>query len=81
MVKTVGILSLQGNYSQHFHKIKSLGANCLYVRYPKQLEDCDALIIPGGESTSISIQIAKFKFRQPLIEFSKKNLFLEHVQV
>ena len=57
MVRKIGILALQGNYNQHKIMLDQLGTNNIYVRYPKDLKTCDALIIPGGESTTISKQI------------------------
>ena len=70
---TVGILALQGNYNQHKRVLDSLGTNNIYVRHKKDLQLCDALIIPGGESTTISKQIDNNNLRKPIIEFSKTN--------
>ena len=50
--------------------LDQLGTNNIYVRYPKDLKTCDALIIPGGESTTISKQIDNNQFRKKLIEFA-----------
>ena len=54
MVARIGILALQGNYHQHNKVISNLGIESQFIRYSKDLERCDALIIPGGESTTIS---------------------------
>ena len=73
MVSKVGVLALQGNYSQHQAVLDQIGvANCL-VLYPDDLDSCDLLIIPGGESTAISKQIHRNNFRPKLAEFVKKK--------
>ena len=50
---TVGILALQGDFARHQNVIEKLGHAPLLVRTTKQLEQCDGLIIPGGESTTL----------------------------
>jgi len=76
MVVNLGVLALQGNFQQHKHILQSLGANTIYVRYPEELDKCDGLIIPGGESTTMSIQINRNALREPLIQFSSKKSIL-----
>lgn len=49
----VGVLGLQGDFSEHLTTLRGIGAEGLDVRRPEQLDDIDALIIPGGESTTI----------------------------
>ena len=56
--------------------LKRLGVNTIYVRYPGDLDKCDGLIIPGGESTTMSIQIDRNRLRIPIMDFSKnKSVF------
>jgi 5'-phosphate synthase pdxT subunit len=50
----VGILALQGAFARHADAIERLGAAAREVRVPEQLDDVDALILPGGESTTMS---------------------------
>lgn len=52
----IGILALQGDFSEHKNKLEALDSQCktCLVRYPEQLADLDALVIPGGESTTIA---------------------------
>jgi len=50
-----------------------LGMKNILVQYPQELENCDLLIIPGGESTAISKQIERNNFRQPILNFAKTN--------
>jgi 5'-phosphate synthase pdxT subunit len=53
--KTVGVLGLQGDFREHIEKLRSLGASTKDVRHVSDLDDIDALIIPGGESTAVAI--------------------------
>lgn len=72
----IGVLALQGAFAKHLEMIKSLGAIATPIRFPKQLEECDALILPGGESTTILRQMDHFGLRDPILEFAaKKPLF------
>jgi 5'-phosphate synthase pdxT subunit len=49
----VGVLGLQGDFSEHLSTLRGMGAEGIDVRRPEQLDGIDALIIPGGESTTI----------------------------
>jgi 5'-phosphate synthase pdxT subunit len=49
----VGVLGLQGDFAEHLRVLTGIGAEAVDVRRPEQLDDIDALIIPGGESTTI----------------------------
>jgi 5'-phosphate synthase pdxT subunit len=49
----VGVLGLQGDFAEHLRTLREIGAEAIDVRRPDQLDDVDALIIPGGESTTI----------------------------
>ncbi|HEX6781887.1 MAG TPA: pyridoxal 5'-phosphate synthase glutaminase subunit PdxT [Solirubrobacterales bacterium] len=49
----VGVLALQGDFEAHARTLRQLGAEPREVRVPQDLEDLDALVIPGGESTTI----------------------------
>jgi 5'-phosphate synthase pdxT subunit len=48
----IGVLALQGNFREHVAVLRRLGADAVEVRKPEQLEGLDALVIPGGESTT-----------------------------
>jgi pyridoxal 5'-phosphate synthase pdxT subunit len=65
----IGLLAIQGDFEMHQHQVRLLGATPHLVKLPKDLTLVDALIMPGGESTTMSIMIDRFKLRQPLIEF------------
>jgi 5'-phosphate synthase pdxT subunit len=51
--KTVGVLALQGDFLAHLRALQRVGAVAVEVRTAAQLEMCDGLIIPGGESTAM----------------------------
>jgi 5'-phosphate synthase pdxT subunit len=55
----VGVLASQGDFAAHAEMLRELGATAVEVRTPGQLECLDALIIPGGESTTISKAIER----------------------
>ena len=48
----IGILALQGDFDAHRKRLEQLGADVVLVRKPEQLDELDALIIPGGESST-----------------------------
>src|SRR2546428_12777510 len=48
-----GVLGLQGDFAEHLTTLRDLGVEAIDVRRPEQLDEIDALIIPGGESTTI----------------------------
>ena len=50
----IGVLASQGAFAEHIAVLRQLGAEAVPVRVPRELEGLDGLIIPGGESTSIS---------------------------
>jgi 5'-phosphate synthase pdxT subunit len=62
----VGLLALQGAIGPHADALRSLGATPVEVRTPAQLADVDALIIPGGESTTMSKLLDTSGLAQPL---------------
>jgi 5'-phosphate synthase pdxT subunit len=64
--KTVGILALQGDFEAHAKLLDSIGASPIEVRVPAQLEGLDALIIPGGESTTMTLGIEREGLAEPL---------------
>ena len=63
---TVGVLALQGDVAEHLHVLKDLGCNAVEVRTPAQLASVDALVIPGGESTTIYKLAVIFGMLEPL---------------
>jgi len=65
---TVGVLALQGSFLEHKKMIESLGYKSLEVRKTSELEKIDALIIPGGESTTMNHHLALGDFKSVLID-------------
>lgn len=65
---TVGVLALQGGVREHLQLLQAIGVKALEVRTKQQLSDIDGLIIPGGESTTISKLLTSFDLKQPLID-------------
>ncbi|MGK0424922.1 MAG: 5'-phosphate synthase pdxT subunit, partial [Ilumatobacter sp.] len=51
----VGVLALQGAFTTHQQRLVALGINAPLVKTPEQLVGVDALILPGGESTTMSM--------------------------
>jgi len=62
----VGVLCLQGSFAEHIVRLTELGASTVEVRLPSQLDGLDALVLPGGESTTFLKLIDVFELREPL---------------
>ncbi|HEX3050973.1 MAG TPA: pyridoxal 5'-phosphate synthase glutaminase subunit PdxT [Aggregatilineaceae bacterium] len=66
----VGVLALQGAFIEHEKTLNNLGVNAVEVRLPEQLNNLDALIIPGGESTTIGKLAVEYGLLEPLRAFA-----------
>jgi 5'-phosphate synthase pdxT subunit len=64
----VGVLALQGAFARHVACLDALGAEATPVRTPDQLASVDALILPGGESTTMSMLLDSSDLFDPLAE-------------
>jgi len=69
----VGVLALQGDFAEHEVIVSRLGAETRQVRLPADLEGLDALIIPGGESTTITRLMAMYGLLEPVRAFAARN--------
>lgn len=69
----IGVLALQGAVAEHIQMLSSLGAEAVPVRLPSELEGLDALIIPGGESTTISKLLYDYGLIEPIRRLAKKG--------
>ncbi|ERJ12526.1 pyridoxal 5'-phosphate synthase glutaminase subunit PdxT [Haloplasma contractile] len=69
----LGVLALQGSYIDHLKYFSKLNEDTILVKEPEQLKDIDALIIPGGESTTMRRLIDKYKFMDELKSFCKQK--------
>ncbi|MBN1368859.1 MAG: pyridoxal 5'-phosphate synthase glutaminase subunit PdxT [Dehalococcoidaceae bacterium] len=70
----IGILALQGTFIEHVHSIKKLGADTVEIRRPDELEGVDGIIIPGGESTTITHLMDYYGLVHPLKEMAQKGI-------
>lgn len=70
----IGVLALQGAFIEHMSLLHSLQVETLPVYSPKELDNLDGLIIPGGESTTISRLMLDFGLMQPVRDFAKAGL-------
>jgi 5'-phosphate synthase pdxT subunit len=66
---TVGVLALQGDFEAHGRILRQLGAEAREVRVPGDLEGLDGLVIPGGESTTMTLGIEREGLAEPLRAF------------
>jgi pyridoxal 5'-phosphate synthase pdxT subunit len=62
----VGVLALQGDVREHLATLPELGAEAVTVRRPEELAEVDALVVPGGESTTMARLAARFGLLEPL---------------
>ncbi len=69
-----GVLSLQGDVAEHVHALAACGTAPVEVRTAEQLGSVDALIIPGGESTTILKLIDRYGLREPLVRRIRDGL-------
>jgi 5'-phosphate synthase pdxT subunit len=65
----VGVLALQGGFGAHAKVLRALGADVREVRTPADLEGLDGLVMPGGESTTMTLGIEREGLAQPLRDF------------
>jgi 5'-phosphate synthase pdxT subunit len=62
----VGVLALQGDVREHLAALQDAGADAVGVRRPEELDKVDGLVIPGGESTTMSKLLEIFELLEPL---------------
>lgn len=70
---TIGVLALQGAFAKHIEMLKALGVHAVEVRKPQDLTQCDGLIIPGGESTTMMRQIKYINLTKQLVDFGQSK--------
>jgi 5'-phosphate synthase pdxT subunit len=66
----VGVLALQGGFAAHAAMLRALGAEVREVRVPADLEGLEGLVLPGGESTTMTLAVAREGLGDPLREFA-----------
>jgi pyridoxal 5'-phosphate synthase pdxT subunit len=62
----VGVLALQGNVREHTDALVELGADVVAIKQPEQLSSVDALVLPGGESTTMSLLLESTELFEPI---------------
>ena len=72
----IGVLAIQGDFERHQHQLDLLNVAHRQVRLESNLDGLDGLIIPGGESTTMSYLLDNFGLRQPLEKFAADHPIL-----
>ena len=70
---TIGVLALQGDFEAHADLLAALGADARAVRTPEELSDLDGLVLPGGESTTMTLGIEREHLAGPLRELIRSG--------
>lgn len=73
MSRPVGLLTLQGDYARHREAFATLGAETRDVRRVSELADISSLVIPGGESTTLTRLVDRGGLRWPLLDFAQDH--------
>lgn len=68
-----GVLAIQGGFEAHARALRSLGAEARIVRTPAGLDGLDALVVPGGESTAMTLGIEREGLAEPLRELVRSG--------
>ena len=69
----IGVLAVQGDFAEHIAILRKIGADTREVRLPEQLEALDGLIIPGGESTTLSRLMSIYHLREPVAQMAAEG--------
>ncbi len=62
----IGVLAVQGDFAEHIAVLRRLNVECREVRLPEHLDGIDGLIVPGGESTTLSRLMSIYHLREPV---------------
>lgn len=65
---SIGVFALQGDVREHLRVLTDLGVDAFTVRRPEELDRCDGLVLPGGESTTMYKLARTFDLFEPLVE-------------
>ena len=69
----IGVLALQGGFEAHERMLHGLGALTRQVRVPADLDGLDGLVVPGGESTTMTLGVARERLAEPLRELAARG--------
>jgi pyridoxal 5''-phosphate synthase, glutaminase subunit Pdx2 len=72
LVIKIGVLEMQGGFALHHNILSQLGIDSVPVKSGQDFNFIDGLIIPGGESTTISLLVDSLGLRSSIIKFSKE---------
>ncbi|KAF1085899.1 Glutamine amidotransferase subunit PdxT [Sporotomaculum syntrophicum] len=70
----IGVLALQGAFREHQYILDKCGVSTRQIRKPSELDGIDALVIPGGESTTISKLINSFNLMKPIKDLANQGM-------
>ena len=70
----IGVIAAQGAFIEHIALLRRLGAEAFPIRLPRELEKIEGLIIPGGESTTISKLMLAYKLSDEICNLAKKGI-------
>jgi 5'-phosphate synthase pdxT subunit len=68
-----GVLALQGAFREHCRALRDVGLDAVEVRVPADLEGVDGLVIPGGESTTMSKLMQAYGLEQPILDLHRQG--------
>jgi 5'-phosphate synthase pdxT subunit len=71
--RQVGVLAIQGDFEAHARALARAGADAVLVRRPKELDALDALVLPGGESTTIAKGMDRLGLYEPVASFAESG--------
>ena len=69
----IGVFSLQGAVQPHLARLRGLGVDALPVRTADELNVCDGLILPGGESTTLLKLIGEYQLKPALMDYAREH--------
>ena len=69
----IGVLAIQGDFAEHIAALNRLGIESREIRLPDHLEGMDGLIIPGGESTTLSRLMDLYHLREPIAGMAREG--------
>lgn len=72
-METVGVLALQGDYAAHGRMVAALGLAVCEVKQPEHLSGCDALLLPGGESSTMLKLLGSENLLEPVADFCRSG--------
>ncbi|NLO73316.1 MAG: pyridoxal 5'-phosphate synthase glutaminase subunit PdxT [candidate division WS1 bacterium] len=69
----IGVLSLQGDFAEHVQAFEELGVEVSAVKRPEAVLACDALVLPGGESTTIGKLCVRFGVGEAILDLARRG--------